>query len=140
MNDRTYGDLIREYRQKAGMTQRQLAAEIGSATGTVQQYERGLRQPRYEQLQKIAKALKTSIYNLTPDDTPEQDDEPFRAIDDLRRIVPSGFEIYGTNEDGDSWIKYPDGYVGEITLDDVEKVLNDIEVYSEFALEKIRHK
>lgn len=48
---------IREARKKMGLTQRELASLAGVATITIQQYELGKREPRYAQLELIAKAL-----------------------------------------------------------------------------------
>ena len=51
------GESIKKHRNDRGMTQRELAEKCGYATGTIQQYENGKRQPRIEQLSKIAAAL-----------------------------------------------------------------------------------
>ncbi len=48
------GDNIKLYRKKANFTQRALAEKYGYATGTIQQYELGKREPRAEQLKRIA--------------------------------------------------------------------------------------
>lgn len=56
----TIGDRIREHRKKAGLTQKKLGELSGTSETTVKQYELGKRQPRLEQLQKIATALNTS--------------------------------------------------------------------------------
>ena len=62
----TIGQRIKEVRKSAGLTQRELAEKSGTATGTIQQYELGKRQPRIEQLQAIASALGvTTNYFLT---------------------------------------------------------------------------
>ena len=55
---------IKEARQKANVTQAQLARQIGKAAGTVYQYEAGLRVPDYATLQKIADALGTDVNYL----------------------------------------------------------------------------
>lgn len=60
----TIGERIKTARSNAGLTQRDLAEKSGMATGTVQQYELGKRQPRIEQLQKIADALDVDISYL----------------------------------------------------------------------------
>lgn len=60
----TIGERIKTARSNAGLTQRALAEKSGIATGTVQQYELGKRQPRIEQLQKIADALEVDINYL----------------------------------------------------------------------------
>lgn len=51
------GIYIKLERQKAGLTQKELAEKAGLATITIQQYERNLRAPRLENLKKIAHAL-----------------------------------------------------------------------------------
>ena len=59
MND--YGKNIKEARKKAGLTQKELADASGVAKITIQQYEAGKRQPRLEQLMKIAEAMKIKV-------------------------------------------------------------------------------
>ena len=51
------GELIKTARKNKGLTQKQLAEKTGLAVVTIQQYERNLRQPRLENIQKIAEAL-----------------------------------------------------------------------------------
>lgn len=58
------GDNIRERRKKMGMTQKELAEKAIVATGTIQQYELGKRQPRIEQLKRIADVLGVSVESL----------------------------------------------------------------------------
>lgn len=55
------GERIRERRKAIGYTQKELAEKSGVAIVSVQQYERGVRQPRLEQLQRIAESLETTI-------------------------------------------------------------------------------
>ena len=57
------GSRIKEARKRAGLTQKALALQIGVATGTVQQYELGKRQPRLEQIYTIADALNIPVEN-----------------------------------------------------------------------------
>ena len=57
----TLGQIIRK---EKGYTQKQLAEKCGMATGTIQQYELNKREPRREQLQKIATALNVPLYEL----------------------------------------------------------------------------
>ena len=71
----TIGENIKNYRNKAGLTQRELGEKCGCATGTIQQYELGKRQPRIEQLRKIATALGVNISNLVVDWTVFSKDE-----------------------------------------------------------------
>lgn len=51
------GDNIRKFRKASGLTQAQLAKKCGMATGTIQQYELGKREPRIQQQYKICRAL-----------------------------------------------------------------------------------
>lgn len=51
------GNNIRKFRKAAGLTQEQLAKRCGMATGTIQQYELGKREPRTQQQYKICHAL-----------------------------------------------------------------------------------
>lgn len=60
----TIGNNIKELRKAAGITQKELAKRCGLATGTIQQYELGKREPRHEKLKKIATALNTSVSEL----------------------------------------------------------------------------
>lgn len=52
-----YGFKIKAARKTAGLTQAQLAEKCGMATITIQQYERGVRDPRQQQLHILSAAL-----------------------------------------------------------------------------------
>ena len=58
---KSVGGKIKAARKDIGLTQDQLAQKSGVATITIRQYETGKRQPRLEQLQKIADALEIPI-------------------------------------------------------------------------------
>ena len=60
----TLGQIMQKIRKEKGYTQKQLAEKCGMATGTIQQYELNKREPRREQLQKIATALDVPLYEL----------------------------------------------------------------------------
>lgn len=64
----TIGERIKKFRKEAGFTQKQLATKCGVAEITIRQYESGKRQPRYEQLQIIAKALDMHLFDFLDDD------------------------------------------------------------------------
>lgn len=57
----TIGENIQRQRKTVGMTQKQLAEKIGVATITIQQYERNVREPKFETLARIADALSIDI-------------------------------------------------------------------------------
>ena len=56
MNHSRLAENIKSERKQQGLTQEQLAAKSGVATVTIRQYEGEKRQPRIEQLEKIAQA------------------------------------------------------------------------------------
>ena len=72
----TLGDYLREQRQSARLSLRQLAEQAGVSNPYLSQIERGLRKPSADVLQQLAKALRISAEQLylragivSPDDT-----------------------------------------------------------------------
>ena len=61
----TIGERIKEFRLRAGLTQSELAEKLGIPYQSIGQWERGLRSPKIETLQKIADALNVSLGMLT---------------------------------------------------------------------------
>lgn len=53
--------LLRTARKEAGLTQKKLASMLGVATGTVQQWELGVRFPRVEMLKNIEDTLEIAL-------------------------------------------------------------------------------
>lgn len=53
----TIGQNIQMLRKEAGLTQKELAEKIAVAPITIQQYERDVREPSFETIEKIATAL-----------------------------------------------------------------------------------
>lgn len=96
------GPRIAAARKAKKMTQKELAASLGLATGTVQQYELGKRRPDIDGLKAIANILDVSVDALIS--TSEPEDEYELICETLAEaglhIEPSGFT---TNEgpDGD---------------------------------------
>lgn len=68
------GARIQEFRKMKGMTQSDLAAKIGTTPQNISQYERGIRNPKIETLQKIAAALEVEIIDLIDDSVSEISD------------------------------------------------------------------
>lgn len=52
-----FGQKLRDLRRAAGYTQQQLAEKAGIATGTVRNYEQGIREPSWPGVVKLAKAI-----------------------------------------------------------------------------------
>ena len=61
------GDCIKAARENAGLTQDELGKRIGVTGVTIMRYEKGTRQPRLEQLRRIADALDIQVYDLMDD-------------------------------------------------------------------------
>lgn len=55
---------LREFRAKKGLTQMQLACEIGCEQGLVSQYERGVYTPSLHNALRLARALGTTVEAL----------------------------------------------------------------------------
>lgn len=66
------GENIKSAREASGLTQTELGKLIGVTGVAIMRYEKGLREPKLETLQKIASALKVDIYSLTDFDTATQ--------------------------------------------------------------------
>ncbi len=60
VNIKELGERIRELRTECGLSQKQLAAEIGVATNTVSQYESGKSKTSIDVLANLAAALDTT--------------------------------------------------------------------------------
>lgn len=78
----TTGQRIKEARKKAGMTQSELAQKLNIPFQSVSQWERDIRNPKYETLLRIADALGVTYFDLLPvsgfdlsDYFPEQNNE-----------------------------------------------------------------
>lgn len=63
----TIGVKIKKLRKYAGLTQRSLGELSGTSETTIKQYELGKRQPRIEQIKKIAKVFDFPLYLLLDD-------------------------------------------------------------------------
>ncbi len=63
----TIGQRIKEARKNAGMTQKQLADMMGIPFQSVSQWERDLRKPKFETLEKIATVLGVNVTELWMD-------------------------------------------------------------------------
>ncbi len=59
---------LRELRTEAEMTQATLAERSGLVENTIRQFESGRREPTYETLVKLARALSVGLDAFAPDD------------------------------------------------------------------------
>ncbi|WP_322176714.1 helix-turn-helix domain-containing protein [Acutalibacter caecimuris] len=78
----TTGQLIKEARKKAGMTQSELAQKLNVPFQSISQWERGLRNPKNDTLKRVATALGVDWVSLTE----ENDSNATHMIwDELRK-------------------------------------------------------
>ena len=68
----TTGELIRDARKKKGLTQKELGERLEVSDVSIAQWENGIRNPRFETRQKLAKALDIDIAELMSE-TEKQD-------------------------------------------------------------------
>lgn len=96
------GPRIAAARKAKKMTQKELAANLGLATGTIQQYELGKRRPDIDVLKAIANILDVSVDALVSTNEPEDEYELICATlaEAGLHIAPSGFNA-GEGPDGD---------------------------------------
>ncbi len=132
----TIGEQIKNYRKVAGLTQKRLGELSDTSERTIQQYEAGKRQPRIEQLQKIADTLNVPISSLLGTN---QHDEYFWTayLDEKLKQIGCSIGYYG--EDAMLWINFPDGTL-EVTDRDLEELDNSTISYLQFKLEELRKK
>lgn len=80
----TVGQRIQKARKEKKLTQKELAAKLGLATGTIQQYELDKRQPRLEQFRAIASALNVDVNWLMNGQTLEERNQAMREYVRMR--------------------------------------------------------
>jgi transcriptional regulator with XRE-family HTH domain len=84
MTHRTLGEVVRELREKADLSLRELAKKIDVSPPFLSDLELGRRYPSDETLQKIAKALKVTAEELKQHDHRIRD-----SVADLKRLIES---------------------------------------------------
>lgn len=57
----SFGKRLSKIRQSQGMTQRQLAEEIGLSVESVSNLERGIHAPSFDTLEELSRALETPV-------------------------------------------------------------------------------
>ncbi len=87
-------DKLREYRKKAGMTQKQVADSLGLSMSAVSMYEQGQRTPDVDTLSRLSKVLNVPVNALLSDCPQELDD----VIDSLKEnfLLEGGVMFHGT--------------------------------------------
>lgn len=132
----TTGERIKNYRKMANLTQKELGILSKTSERAIQNYETGKRQPRIEQLQKIAPVLKVTVADLLG--TPKTNDFFWYSYleDKLKQI---GCRLSYNEEDAAVWIEFPDGTL-EVTDADLKELDNSTISYLQFKLEELKKK
>ena len=55
---------LREWRERRLLTQRELAERVGMSTGQINRIERGIHEPRFSTIRKLAEALEVTTDEL----------------------------------------------------------------------------
>ena len=91
----TFGDRLRDARLQKGLTQEQLAQQIGVAKSTLTGYEKGNREPGVFKIKKILEVLEVDSDYLLGIDRTKKASEPDES--DSEAIYEElGFKIYKT--------------------------------------------
>lgn len=90
----TIGQTIQNFRKEKGYTQKQLAEKCGMATGTIQQYELNKREPRQEQLRKIADALEVELWEIVELDQMDLETRIQQIKKMVARLTPEGLKEF----------------------------------------------
>ena len=88
---KAFADKVKEARISLGLSQPQLAQEVGVSPRSVQAYERGEKTPRAAMMAKLGKALKVSVKFLSDDEC----EDPVAAIE-KDNYIEEARERYGS--------------------------------------------
>lgn len=129
----TIGDKIRNYRKLSGLTQKQLGELSGTSETTIKQYEAGKRQPRIEQLIKIADTLNVLSSDLLPEG-PIDGLHSGHLVEALKWI---GCRIAWDEDNAMTWIETPEGTL-EVTENDLLELEKSTSSYLQFKIEELK--
>lgn len=138
----TIGERIKTARKSEGLTQKQLGELSGTSEITVRQYERGTRQPRIEQLKRIADVLGVSAAYLLVGDEIFSNSSTHLAngVHIYKNTFPfKSVEAFLQDQSADSYdISYQDEYLiiavdkdAKVTPEELEKIIDIYAPYRE---------
>ena len=88
----TTGQFIKAAREKAGMTQKELADKLGIPYQSVSQWERNTRNPKYDTIRRIATALGVEWTDLVP-----EEEQGKQVIDQFKEKLSSDGKAFKKN-------------------------------------------
>ena len=127
----TTGQLIKEARKKAGMTQLELAKKLNIPFQSVSQWERDIRKPKYETLERISSALGVPVsFLLGWDSTKERLENLGLSVEDIAYeldVSPDVIQsIIESNDNGSAEITLKIMKAASILSDKIETQAKDI--------------
>ena len=137
------GKKIRAYREFMGLSQVQLAESSGINVGTIRKYELGIRNPKPQQLEKIAKALHLN-YSVFLDFNIETVGDVFsllfaidKAVDLSLSIIPSDngdsdmvaltFKNEHLQDTLKKWCKFKNTYAEDRDFEEEQRLILELE-------------
>lgn len=126
-----FSRLLKYARKDAHLTQKQLAALLGVATGTVQQWELGLRFPRPEMLEKLEDKLGVCFLFCNAD-TAKENERILNSLGEPENIVEVQqtveFNIQGLTTKENRLFNELAGYYRELNTRGMEVVTNHAKI------------
>ncbi len=124
----TVAENIKLIRKEKGLTQKQLGEKCGLSEAMIRQYELGLRNPKLENLKKIAKAFGIYVGDLLADNFPEYKDQIMQDFgrkmeDKLKNATVTYKETYG-----DTYIEKVEELFDLLNTAGQEKAVEQIEL------------
>lgn len=134
----SYASNIKRARRAAGLTQQELAQKVGIATITLQQYERGVREPRLERLKEIAAACAVPLAHLT--DIIEDITTVHGELYMFENLLPGDCSVESNDDAQTATVYWPDGSKVTLTLTQIVDLLDETEDYFRIRLERIKER
>ena len=131
-----FGQIIRDNRKKAGLTQEELAAKAKISTMSLRRYEKNERQPAIDVAARIAKVIGISVDDLI--DQPEPANHSW-SVDLDEKLKQIGFSTGFDEDNAALWINYPDGTL-EVNETDLKELHDTTNEYMRFKLEELKKK
>ena len=148
-----FGDNIRNLRKEKGMTQDELAELLGyKSFTTIQKWESGVSVPPMGKMRDIAGIFRVSVADLQSDGGSREgalgwDDELSQDAPPHERyapFIPDGFSIAdnymfgidGHEDEGELLISLPDGHRTDISLEEMDDILEDAFAFIAYRLNK----
>ena len=118
MDNDSVAEKIKSAREKAGLTQAQLAEKVGTTSQNISQYERGIRNPKYNTLEKIARSLGVDVEYF------------HKNLFDISAPDP---------RDAFVWIEYPEGTL-EVSYSEMQELDALTDDFLIFELERFKQR